>query len=168
MGALLCHRFSSGNVEPGLVPLGGLGLSVFAIDLFLTSVAYQQGNPLGEIIMPLQFLTMGTGVHIMLDLMFIGMFGGFLIVPLYSMIQERTAGDRRARVISINNIFNALFMVAGALIGIIFLSVLGWTIPQFFLTIAVLNILVLGAIFYSAPEFIHRFKLWMGSWLPGS
>ena len=168
MGALLCHRFSSGNVEPGLVPLGGLGLSVFAIDLFLTSVAYQQGNPLGEIIMPLQFLTMGTGVHIMLDLMFIGMFGGFLIVPLYSIIQERTAGDRRARVISINNIFNALFMVAGALIGIIFLSVLGWTIPQFFLTIAVLNILVLGAIFYSAPEFIHRFKLWMGSWLPGS
>ena len=168
LGALLCHRFSRGNVEPGLVPLGGLGLSVFAIDLFFTSMSYQAGNPVGETIMPLQFLTMGTGMHIMLDLMFIGMFGGFLIVPLYSMIQERTSGDKRARVISINNIFNALYMVFGALLGIVFLSILGWTIPQFFLAIAVLNMLVLGAIFYSAPEFIQRFKIWIASLLSGS
>jgi MFS family permease len=168
LGALLCHRFSRGNVEPGLVPLGGLGLSVFAIDLFFTSMSYQAGNPVGETIMPLQFLTMGTGMHIMLDLMFIGMFGGFLIVPLYSMIQERTSGDKRARVISINNIFNALYMVFGALLGIVFLSILGWTIPQFFLAIAVLNMLMLGAIFYSAPEFIKRFKIWIASLLSGS
>ena len=168
LGALLCHRFSGGNVEPGLVPLGGLGLSVFAIDLFFTSMSYQAGNPVGETIMPLQFLTMGTGMHIMLDLMFIGMFGGFLIVPLYSMIQERTSGDKRARVISINNIFNALYMVFGALLGIVFLSILGWTIPQFFLAIAVLNMLMLGAIFYSAPEFIQRFKIWIASLLSGS
>jgi uncharacterized membrane protein len=168
MGALLCHRFSSGNVEPGLVPLGGLGLSVFAIDLFFTSLAYQAGNPLRETVMPMQFLTMGSGVHILFDLIFIGMFGGFLIVPLYSMIQERTSGDRRARVISINNIFNALYMVAGALLGIVFLSVLGWTIPQFFLAIALLNILMLGVIFYFAPEFILRFKAWIGQLLPRS
>jgi len=168
LGALLCHRFSRGNVEPGLVPLGGLGLSVFAIDLFFTSMSYQAGNPVGETIMPLQFLTMGTGMHIMLDLMFIGMFGGFLIVPLYSMIQERTSGDKRARVISINNIFNALYMVFGALLGIVFLSILVWTIPQFFLAIAVLNLLMLGAIFYSAPEFIQRFKIWIASLLSGS
>jgi len=168
LGALLCHRFSRGNVEPGLVPLGGLGLSVFAIDLFFTSMSYQAGNPVGETIMPLQFLTMGTGMHIMLDLMFIGMFGGFLIVPLYSMIQERTSGDKRARVISINNIFNALYMVFGALLGIVFLSILGWTIPQFFLAIAVLNMLMLAAIFYSAPEFIQRFKIWIASLLSGS
>ena len=155
-------------MEPGLVPLGGLGLSVFAIDLFFTSMSYQAGNPVGETIMPLQFLTMGTGMHIMLDLMFIGMFGGFLIVPLYSMIQERTSGDKRARVISINNIFNALYMVFGALLGIVFLSILGWTIPQFFLAIAVLNMLMLGAIFYSAPEFIQRFKIWIASLLSGS
>jgi MFS family permease len=104
----------------------------------------------------------------MLDLVFIGMFGGFLIVPLYSMIQERTSGDRRARVISVNNIFNAMYMVAGALLGIVFLSILGWTIPQFFLAIALLNILVLGAIFYAAPEFMLRFRAWIGRLLPGA
>jgi MFS family permease len=164
-GSLLCHRFSSGNVEPGLVPLGGLGLSLFAIDLYFTSNAYQAGNLLTEAILPMQFLGLGTGIHIMLDLMFIGMFGGFLIVPLYSMIQERTSGDRRARVISVNNIFNALYMLTGAVLGMLFLSVLGWTIPQFFLAIALLNILMLGAIFYSAPEFIYRFSAWITSLL---
>lgn len=168
MGALLCHRFSRGNVEPGLVPLGGLGLSVFAIDLFFTSQGFQGANPAGGSLMPIQFLTMSAGIHVMLDLMFIGMFGGFLIVPLYSMIQERTSGDRRARIISVNNIFNALYMVVGAILGIVFLSLLNWTIPQFFLAIAVLNILMLGAIFYAAPEFVLRFKLWIARLLPKS
>jgi len=58
--------------------------------------------------------------------------------------------------------------VFGALLGIVFLSILGWTIPQFFLAIAVLNMLMLGAIFYSAPEFIQRFKIWIASLLSGS
>ena len=168
MGALLCHRFSSGKVEPGLVPLGGLGLSVFAIDLFFTSLAFQGANATGDSLMPMQFLTLGAGIHVMLDLMFIGMFGGFLIVPLYSMIQERTSGDRRARIISVNNIFNALYMVVGAILGIVFLSLLNWTIPEFFLAIAVLNILMLGAIFYAAPEFVLRFKIWIARLLPKS
>jgi MFS family permease len=97
----------------------------------------------------------------MLDLMFIGMFGGMLVVPLYSMIQQRTEGDTRARVISVNNIVNALFMVTGALLGILFLTVLGWTIPQFFLGIALLNTLFLSTIFLLDSIFIERFLAWI-------
>ena len=89
------------------------------------------------------------------------MFGGMLIVPLYSMIQQRTEGNTRARVISVNNIINALFMVAGALLGILFLSVLSWTIPQFFLAVAVINGLFLGTIFVLDPIFIQRFVAWV-------
>ena len=161
LGSLLCHRFSNGNVEPGLVPLGGIGLSLFAIDLYFTSTSYQVANQMAEAVLPMEFLKLSGGSHIMLDLMFIGMFGGFLIVPLYSMIQERTAPEKRARVISVNNIFNALYMVAGAGLGILFLSVLGWTIPEFFLVIAVANLMVLGLIFYLAPEFPKRFVGWV-------
>ena len=39
------------------------------------------------------------------------MFGGFFIVPLYAMMQSRSAAAHRARVIAANNILNALFMV---------------------------------------------------------
>jgi MFS family permease len=161
IGSLLCHRFSKGQVEPGLVPLGALGLTVFAVDLFFASGAYQAANPLASTVLPGEFISLATSVHIMLDLMFIGMFGGMLVVPLYSMIQQRTEGDTRARVISVNNIVNALFMVTGALLGILFLTVLGWTIPQFFLGIALLNTLFLSTIFLLDSIFIERFLAWI-------
>ena len=56
------------------------------------------------------------------DILFIGIFGGFYIVPLYALIQARTDEDKRARVIAANNILNALFMVAAALVSILFIS----------------------------------------------
>jgi hypothetical protein len=36
-------------------------------------------------------------------------------VPLYALIQLRSAPEQRARIIAANNILNALFMVCGAL-----------------------------------------------------
>ncbi len=35
-GALLCELLSRGRVEPGLVPLGAMGMTVFAVDLWWT------------------------------------------------------------------------------------------------------------------------------------
>ena len=160
IGSLLCHRLSKGQVEPGLVPIGGLGLTVFAVDLFFTSGMYQISNTGLSDVRPMTFIALIDGAHIMLDLMFIGMFGGMLVVPLYSMIQQRTEGDTRARVLSINNIINAIFMVVGALLGMLFLSILGWTIPQFFLAVALMNALFLSAIFALDSIFVKRLLAW--------
>jgi len=52
-------------------------------------------------------------------------------------------------------------MVAGSLLGILFLSILGWSIPEFFLAIALLNVLFTGFIFYRVPEFLQRFRAWV-------
>jgi hypothetical protein len=40
-------------------------------------------------------------------------------VPLYALIQSRTAENERARVIAANNILNALFMVVSAIVSIV-------------------------------------------------
>ena len=37
VGSLLCERLSGRKVEIGLVPFGSIGLTVFAIDLWLAS-----------------------------------------------------------------------------------------------------------------------------------
>ena len=161
IGSLLCHRLSKGQVEPGLVPIGGLGLSVFAVDLFFTSGLYQAANADLSAVLPLTFIALTDGIHILLDLMFIGMFGGMLVVPLYSMIQQRTEDDTRARVLSVNNIINAIFMVVGALLGMLFLSILGWSIPQFFLAVALMNAVFLSAIFALDKIFIERVMAWV-------
>ena len=91
------------------------------------------------------------------------MFGGFFIVPLNSMVQQRAAANNCARVLSVNAIMNAAYMVGGSLLGIFFLSILGWSIVSFFITVAVMNILVDGIIFVREPEFFSRFKLWSSS-----
>jgi MFS family permease len=52
---------------------------------------------------------------VLFDLFALGLFGGFFIVPLYALIQLRSAPEQRARIIAANNILNALFMVVGAL-----------------------------------------------------
>jgi len=161
MGSLLCHRLSGGKIEPGLVPLGAAGLSLFALDLYFSCTSYVTSNQLTEAVLPAQFIFMTTGFRVLVDLIFIGLFGGLFIVPLYAMIQQNTKNEVRARVLSVNNIFNALFMVIGNLLGMFFLSILGWTIPQFFLVVAALNMAFMGLIFYLEPVFLNSFKHWI-------
>jgi len=158
MGSLLCYRLSGGKVEPGLVPLGTLGLSLFALDLYFSSTSYAATNKFVEAVLPAQFIFTTSGFRVLVDLIFIGLFGGLFIVPLYAMIQQGTKDDSRARVLSVNNIFNALFMVIGSLLGMFFLSILGWTIAQFFLVVAALNLAFMGLIFYLEPVFLKSFK----------
>lgn len=160
IGSLCCTRLSRGRVEPGLVPMGAVGLSLFAIDLFFSSTAYAQINSSGDTVLPLAFLSMPAGLRILADLLFIGLFGGLFIVPINAMIQSKTDGASRARVVSVNNIFNSLFMVSGSLLGMFFLSYLDWSIPQFFLLLAFFNIAYMGTIFYLEPVFVQSFTRW--------
>lgn len=160
IGSLCCNRFSRGQVEPGLVPVGTLGLSLFAIDLYFSSSYYAALNAADNSIAPMAFLSMTSGLRILADLLFIGIFGGLFIVPIYAMIQRNTDGTTRARVLSVNNIFNALFMVSGSLLGMLFLSQLDWSISEFFLLLAFLNLAFMATIFYFEPVFIQAFKRW--------
>ena len=61
----------------------------------------------------------------------IGLFGGFYIVPLYALVQSRSAPSHRSRIIAANNILNALFMVVGSLAAAAMLGD-GLTIPALF------------------------------------
>ena len=130
------------------------------MDLFFSSNAFQLANAGVSSVLPLQFFGLTGSLRVTFDLMFIGLFGGLYIVPLFSMIQQRSASGVRARVLSVNNICNAFYMVIGSIIGIICLSGLGWSIPEFFFGIAVMNILFTGFIFHQVPEFLQRFKIW--------
>ena len=64
--------------------------------------------------------------------MLIGVFGGFYIVPLYALIQQRSEPSHRSRIIAANNILNAIFMVASAGVAIGLLKA-GLSIADLFL-----------------------------------
>jgi len=65
-----------------------------------------------------------------------------------------------SRVISTNNILNAVFMVAAAGLAALCLS-LGMTIPQLLLLTAILNACVAVYIYSLVPEFLLRFVAWV-------
>lgn len=156
-GSLLCERMSGRKIDLGLVPLGAIGLSIFGIDLFFAS-----STPLGvEITGIKHFLTVPGSIRILVDILLIGIFGGFYIIPLISYIQVRTKEEYRARIIAANNILNALLMVIAAISGVVFIGLLDFTIPEFFLLIAVFNIVVSIYIFSVIPEFVLRFLIWI-------
>ena len=155
-GSLLCERLSGHKVEIGLVPFGSIGLSVFAIDLFLATPASVSAGGIGA----WAFVAGDGGWRVALDLFLIGMFGGFYIVPLYAQIQTRSEPSHRSRIIAANNIFNALFMVVAAVVAVLMLS-LGATIPQLLLLTGLLNIVVAAYIYTLVPEFLLRFLDWL-------
>ena len=156
IGSLLCERLSTGRIEPGLVPLGTIGLSVFALDLY-----FAQPIPHAlEVSTPSEFLARPGSYRVLADTALLGAFGGIYSVPLFAMMQERAERKHMSRIIAANNIINALFMVAAAMLALVLLSA-GLSIPQFFLALAGLNALVAIGIFVRMPEFSSRFLAWV-------
>lgn len=156
LGSLLCERMSGRKVEIGLVPFGSIGMSLAALELYFASPA----APLGTQLTALQFLQLPGSLRIVADLVLIGLFGGFFIVPLYALIQIRTEPAHRSRVIAGNNILNALFVVVAAGMAIGLLNV-GLSIAQLFLVTALLNAAVAVYIYTLVPEFLMRFIVWL-------
>ncbi|MFQ6576564.1 1-acyl-sn-glycerol-3-phosphate acyltransferase [Pseudomonas sp. UM16] len=158
LGSLLCERLSGHKVEIGLVPFGSFGLTLFGL------LWWWHSGDVPAAATPhdwLTLLSMAQAWWILLSIVGLGVFGGFYIVPLYALIQSRTAVQERSRVIAANNILNALFMVVSAIVTIILLSLVELTIPQLFLVVSLLNIGVNAYIFRIVPEFSMRFMIWL-------
>ena len=155
-GSLVTERLSGRKVEIGLVPLGSIGMTVFAVDLYFASrgFAAMQGATLVE------FLRHDGAWRIAFDLAALSFFGGLYSVPLYALIQSRAEKTHVARIVAANNILNALFMVTASLMAAALLSA-GLTIPQLFLVTAVLNAAVAAYIYRLVPEFLLRFVAWV-------
>jgi hypothetical protein len=147
---------SGHRIELGLVPFGSIGLTVFAIDLYFAQPAMHMVavDSVGD------FLVRPGSWRILVDLSVLGAFGGFYSVPLYALIQHRTERQHLSRVIAANNIINALFMVAAAVLAFGVLAS-GMSIPQFYVILALLNAVVAIYIFTLLPEFLMRFLVWI-------
>ncbi|MFZ5843164.1 MAG: MFS transporter [Pseudomonadota bacterium] len=156
LGSLLCEKLSQSRIEIGLVPFGSIGLTVFALDL-----AFASDLPATTAMRDVSaFLATPGSLRILADIFLIGLFGGFYIVPLYTMIQVRTPETHVSRVIAANNVLNAAFMVVAAGLGAGLLAA-GLSIPQLFLVLAVLNVAVVVYLYKLVPEFLLRFVAWI-------
>ncbi|OWW20908.1 MFS transporter, partial [Noviherbaspirillum denitrificans] len=157
-GSLLCEVLSRRHVEIGLVPLGAIGMTVFAVDFYFATRSLPPADTLalGE------FLARPAHWRVLADLLLLSLFAGLYSVPMYALIQLRAQPTHRARIIAANNILNALFMIASSLIAGVLLQS-GFSIPQIFLFTGLANAVVAFYIFMLVPEYLLRFFAWVMS-----
>lgn len=143
IGAFLCNKLLHGAISSRYVPFAALIMSIFILDLCFAAQNIIYFNLPGLLSIQ-RFLHMMPSWRIMLDLLAIAICGGIYIVPLYTIMQHFSDKNYLARIISANNIFNAIFMVASAVLILIMLK-LNRSIYEIFFLIALGNII--GAYF---------------------
>lgn len=138
VGSLLCRRIGGSEVNLKMVPMGAIGLTIFAFYLAASLAFVPQKN--GVMLGLNDIFTQGLSYyHVMLAVTLLGISGGFYIVPLYAMMQAFSPRSHRARVVAANNILNAVFMVSSALFSIVILSIFKIDIKILFSITAVLS-----------------------------
>ena len=138
VGSLLCRKIGGTEVNLKMVPVGAIGLTVFAFYL-AASLAFVPEHS-GKVLGLKDVFTQGWSYyHVMLAVTLLGISGGFYIVPLYAMMQAFSPRSHRARVVAANNILNAVFMVSSAIFSIIILSIFKIDIKILFSITAILS-----------------------------
>lgn len=122
-GALGVGYLSGGKPRLALTPLAAVVIALAAMDWFIAARHFSTHDG----------LLSPNGLRIAVDILVSGVAGGVFTVPLYSYLQRATRNRIRARVIAALNVFNAVFMVASALLGMILFGVLKISLPTFFL-----------------------------------
>lgn len=147
-GSVLCGKVSKGSLRLIWVAAGAIGLTVFGGWLvYLTHDLRFDANQLQGLA---QFLSQGYAYPVMLALLGVGFFGGFFSVPLYTWLQTAASDEFRAHAIAANNIVNAVFMVAAALLSSVLLAAFN-SITLLYLLVAIGNVVLLIYLTWRSP-----------------
>ncbi len=116
-GSLLSGKLSGHKVQLGLVPIGVIGILISVCDFYFYNKGLifnsEEVKNLG------MFFADSSHYRIIVDFILISFFGGIYIVPLYAYVQDQSKKGTLSRVIAVNNIMNALFMVIASVIIIV-------------------------------------------------
>lgn len=151
IGSVWCNKLLKGKIDGCLVPYGALGISI-AIILFVIASFFYEIERMNYLEYVLKYedsiLTLSeffsisiSSWGIVISLLMLSVCAGIYIVPLYAIMQHRSASIYLARIIAANNVVNALFMVFASLIALVLFS-FNFTVTNILLTVGLANILV--------------------------
>lgn len=140
VGCITAGRLSGDKVEPGLVPLGSVGMGIFSILIYYATGSYPR-----------------TAVALMM----VGFSCGLFIVPLNALLQQKSGADEKGRLIATNNFINTggILVASGAL----WLLRDNMNIPadKIIFIFGLLTIVSTVLLLKMFPDFLVRLTLWM-------
>ena len=140
IGSIMAGRLSGDKVEPGLVPLGAIGMGLFSLLLSLSHGSYPR-----------------TAAAMLM----LGFSGGLFIVPLNALLQQRSAAQEKGRVIATNNFFNTCGILLASAVLWLMRDKLGVTADRIILVFGFVTLLSTVFVLKALPDFLIRFVLWM-------
>ncbi len=140
LGSLLAGRLSGDKVELGLVPLGSIGMGLFAVMLALS------GNSFAKTAFVLVLL--GTA-------------GGIFSVPLYAMLQQKSGTAERGKLIGTSNFLMTVAILSAS--GFLWLlhDVASLGPDQIIMILGLFTLAMTPYVMKIVPQYLIRFSLWM-------
>jgi acyl-[acyl-carrier-protein]-phospholipid O-acyltransferase/long-chain-fatty-acid--[acyl-carrier-protein] ligase len=140
IGSMAAGRLSGDKVELGLAPIGSIGMGVFSILLARSGHSFALAA---------------------VNLTLVGFFGGLFAVPLNAMLQQRSGGQEKGRLMAVNNFLNMLGILLAS--GVLWLcsDIVGMRPDRIILMFGVLTLLSSVYVLAVVPEFLIRFSLWL-------
>ncbi|MGC1107076.1 MAG: MFS transporter [Candidatus Acidiferrales bacterium] len=143
VGSVAAGYLSGGKIEYGLIPLGAIGLTVFAVTLASSHLTF---------------------TAVMVRLALLGFFGGFFAVPVNALIQHRPEIERRGAVLATAGVLSFIAIspiAAGAyyLLTVVFRL----SAPAVFLAGSGLTLVATVGAVVLLPDLLLRFALWIAT-----
>jgi acyl-[acyl-carrier-protein]-phospholipid O-acyltransferase/long-chain-fatty-acid--[acyl-carrier-protein] ligase len=140
VGALAAGRLSGPKVEPGLIPLGSIGMGVGAIWLAGATGSAQAALP---------------------ALAALGFSGGLFIVPLDATLQQKAPEAERGRVVACANMVGTVGILAASGLAWLLGSVLAWPTAATILAAGIATVAATAVAVWQVPDYLARFLLWL-------
>jgi acyl-[acyl-carrier-protein]-phospholipid O-acyltransferase / long-chain-fatty-acid--[acyl-carrier-protein] ligase len=142
LGCLAAGYFSGGKIEYGLVPLGAMGMTVFAFALAMHG---------------LSFLT------VLVLLAAVGFAGGFFVVPVNALIQHRPDEANKGGVIAAANLLSFVGIFAASGVYYVVTSYLHLGPAAIFFWAAIATLFAGAYLLYLLPDALLRLMLWLAT-----
>jgi acyl-[acyl-carrier-protein]-phospholipid O-acyltransferase / long-chain-fatty-acid--[acyl-carrier-protein] ligase len=137
LGSIVTNRLLKGEVSVKYVPVASILITLFIIDLYFATGSLRAGIG-NALLTPVDILSSFSGLRVLVDLALIAFCAGLFAVPLYALVQQRSAPQKRARVIAANNIINAIFMTTATVLSFLALGS-GLSVRSLFLATGLAN-----------------------------
>jgi acyl-[acyl-carrier-protein]-phospholipid O-acyltransferase/long-chain-fatty-acid--[acyl-carrier-protein] ligase len=140
LGSFAAGYLSGGKIEYGLVPLGSIGMTVFAALLGRRGLSF---------------------AHVAVDLSLLGFFGGFFIVPIAALLQHRPDKESRGGVLAAANLLSFVGIFAASGIYTLVTVVLHLSASTVFVLTAIATLAGTIYLLWLLPDALLRFGLWL-------
>jgi len=140
LGSLAAGRLSGDKVEPGLVPIGAMGMGVFIVVLSTAAPSFVKAG-----------VALGC----------FGIFLGLFAVPLNALLQQRADSREKGRLMATSNYFNTIGGLTAAASVWVLAEWFHQPSPRLLLFAGALTLVATIVVLVIVPDFFMRFLLWM-------